>query len=487
MFSETDALSSPCNVFQVTPMTTLAVGLGMNLMLKQQSPATSNVRKNLFCRFTSKSPMAIRSDPGDQAAVISSDNAPEDDDDEDDLSLSIQATPLVKVEHKQSRAPPAPKPLAPSLRSFDFLAPAPAAPGSRPELLRSKSQVMLKRDASAAFITGPPRIVGAKGRQIAHWSSKPSSPAAVSAVFGKRNLISMPASRSLQDSPSSTAGRQVDDMLISPEMPARKRNCLRATVSDSQLMPVSDQLSSQQCFIPKPPAPLRLPSFDESQPSLPTKPGVIPLVTASTVADLLKGKFGKRTYYIIDCRFPYEYEGGHIRSALNVNSYEQLHNIFLKSHERIGKDVIIIFHCEFSSQRAPQMAQDLRNKDRKFNEHNYPSLFYPELYVLEGGYKDFFLTHKEHCTPQEYVTMHDRGYIKECRQQLATRKISLERSRSYSDAESLRAELARRKSITLQTGGLLSFRSVPSILAVPTSLDIAPSAVEEATPTCMEL
>lgn len=32
----------------------------------------------------------------------------------------------------------------------------------------------------------------------------------------------------------------------------------------------------------------------------------------------------------------------------------------------------------------------LRNKDRDVHYHMYPKLFYPELYLIEGGYKAFF-------------------------------------------------------------------------------------------------
>lgn len=52
------------------------------------------------------------------------------------------------------------------------------------------------------------------------------------------------------------------------------------------------------------------------------------------------------------------------------------------------KRVLLIFHCEFSSERGPRMCRFIRKRDRAINE--YPRLHYPELYILKGGYKEFF-------------------------------------------------------------------------------------------------
>lgn len=52
------------------------------------------------------------------------------------------------------------------------------------------------------------------------------------------------------------------------------------------------------------------------------------------------------------------------------------------------KRVVLIFHCEFSSERGPRMCRFVRKRDRAMNE--YPRLHYPELYILKGGYKEFF-------------------------------------------------------------------------------------------------
>uniref|UniRef100_H3BDC8 M-phase inducer phosphatase n=1 Tax=Latimeria chalumnae TaxID=7897 RepID=H3BDC8_LATCH len=136
-------------------------------------------------------------------------------------------------------------------------------------------------------------------------------------------------------------------------------------------------------------------------------------ITGEMMAAMLCGEFLGliEKYYIIDCRYPYEYDGGHIMGALNLYRQDDIFNFFLKDpifptseHKRI----ILLFHCEFSSERGPKMCRFLRGEDRNINE--YPSLYYPELYVLKGGYKKFFHEFKEFCEPQAYCPMHHEDF-----------------------------------------------------------------------------
>ncbi|XP_057346901.1 M-phase inducer phosphatase 3 isoform X3 [Manis pentadactyla] len=146
-------------------------------------------------------------------------------------------------------------------------------------------------------------------------------------------------------------------------------------------------------------------------------------VNPETVAALLAGKFQDliEKFYIIDCRYPYEYLGGHIQGALNLYSQEELYNFFLKKPIApldIQKRIIIMFYCEFSSERGPRMCRSLREEDRSLNQ--YPALYYPELYVLKGGYRDFFPEYLELCEPQSYCPMHHQDHKAEllrCRSQ----------------------------------------------------------------------
>ncbi|KAF1595470.1 M-phase inducer phosphatase 2, partial [Eudyptes moseleyi] len=78
-----------------------------------------------------------------------------------------------------------------------------------------------------------------------------------------------------------------------------------------------------------------------------------------------------------------------------------------------SKRVIVIFHCEFSSERGPRMCRFVREKDRACNE--YPHLHYPELYVLKGGYREFFPQYQTHCEPQDYRPMHHEDFKEDLR------------------------------------------------------------------------
>ncbi|XP_034297498.1 M-phase inducer phosphatase 3 isoform X8 [Pantherophis guttatus] len=128
---------------------------------------------------------------------------------------------------------------------------------------------------------------------------------------------------------------------------------------------------------------------------------------------LLHNKFQSliEKFYIIDCRYPYEYLGGHIKEALNIHRQDDLFELFLRKPmlpSSPQKRLILVFHCEFSSERGPKMCRYLREEDRAMNE--YPALHYPELYVLQGGYKEFFLENKELCEPQSYCPMDHQDF-----------------------------------------------------------------------------
>jgi hypothetical protein len=138
-------------------------------------------------------------------------------------------------------------------------------------------------------------------------------------------------------------------------------------------------------------------------------------INAQTLIDVLNNGYSSEieNVYLIDCRYPYEYEGGHIQSAKNLYTRTQIYNEFFHKPIQLNdpsKRNIFIFHCEFSSERAPSLLRYFRSEDRIIHEKSYPELHYPEIYLLEGGYKAFHEYSKELCIPNQYRTMVDVDY-----------------------------------------------------------------------------
>uniref|UniRef100_A0A182VQL5 protein-tyrosine-phosphatase n=1 Tax=Anopheles minimus TaxID=112268 RepID=A0A182VQL5_9DIPT len=145
-------------------------------------------------------------------------------------------------------------------------------------------------------------------------------------------------------------------------------------------------------------------------------------ISGDTMARLVRGDYHDKiaSFKIIDCRYPYEFEGGHIRGAKNLYTQEQIIDELIKSKTESPNVVscqdgamrrhIVVFHCEFSSERGPKLSRFLRNHDRTLNADSYPALHYPEMYLLHGGYKEFFKAHADLCDPIAYRPMLDPEY-----------------------------------------------------------------------------
>lgn len=155
-----------------------------------------------------------------------------------------------------------------------------------------------------------------------------------------------------------------------------------------------------------------LPCFDSPR-------DAIKRISPMTMTRVLAGEFAHlhNRLLIVDCRYPYEYHGGHIPGATNVCDLDTIDRVLF--HEANLNDShadVIIFHCEFSSERAPRMALHVRNLDRMSNAENYPHLHYPQIYVLDGGYKNFFIQYPGQCEPPgQYVPMRNAGHRDELR------------------------------------------------------------------------
>ncbi|KAB0391093.1 hypothetical protein E2I00_008973, partial [Balaenoptera physalus] len=156
-------------------------------------------------------------------------------------------------------------------------------------------------------------------------------------------------------------------------------------------------------------------------------------ISPETMVALLTGKFSNivERFVIVDCRYPYEYEGGHIKTAVNLPLERDAETFLLQSPITpcsLDKRIILVFHCEFSSERGPRMCRFIRERDRASND--YPSLYYPEMYILKGGYKEFFPQHPTFCEPQDYRPMNHEAFKDELKTfRLKTRSWAGERSR----------------------------------------------------------
>jgi M-phase inducer tyrosine phosphatase len=56
-------------------------------------------------------------------------------------------------------------------------------------------------------------------------------------------------------------------------------------------------------------------------------------------------------------------------------------------------------------------------------------LDYPEVYVLEGGYKKFYEEYKDRCHPQGYIEMAHENHIEDCK----SSRREFKKARSFRD------------------------------------------------------
>jgi hypothetical protein len=122
---------------------------------------------------------------------------------------------------------------------------------------------------------------------------------------------------------------------------------------------VMHQVSETTRLNPSPP-PDDLDSLSGSM--LPTVPRPkipdLKCIEMQTLCSLMDGswkdKFSK--FIVVDCRFGYEYSGGHVRSAVHCPEPKDVITQFFKDPPPMSSlPVCVVFHCEFSKNRAPKM------------------------------------------------------------------------------------------------------------------------------------
>lgn len=159
----------------------------------------------------------------------------------------------------------------------------------------------------------------------------------------------------------------------------------------------------------------------------------LPAIDVQTMHAILSGEYrdAVRNLVVVDCRFPYEFDGGHIRDAINIHREDTIVSHFFDGRvPRFASNTTIVFHCEFSSCRGPEAMKLVRAHDRSLDK--WPKLIYPEMYLLEGGYKKFFLHSTQHCVPPAYRLMEDPNYAAEMALMLRERQRRVQWRRNKS-------------------------------------------------------
>jgi M-phase inducer tyrosine phosphatase len=121
-------------------------------------------------------------------------------------------------------------------------------------------------------------------------------------------------------------------------------------------------------------------------------------IRADTFCSLFDRHPAFSKFVVVDCRTKGEYDGGHIKGAIRCHPFER---DFDALYSRIyDPDALIIFHCEFSAYRAP--AAIVRFHEQHGMAGRDPATLH--AFVLDGGYSQFWPSHKEYC---------DGGYTSE--------------------------------------------------------------------------
>ena len=75
------------------------------------------------------------------------------------------------------------------------------------------------------------------------------------------------------------------------------------------------------------------------------------------------------------------------------------------------------------------MLRHIRNLDRKLHAATYPELHYPQVFLLEGGYKKFFQEEPACCEPRAYCPMAQKEHEDECRRSFKDLRTSMRKSK----------------------------------------------------------
>lgn len=306
-----------------------------------------------------------------------------------------------------------------------------AAAGSHAPKTPQTPELMSMLLSKQSLLDNNTTPLGVGGRAF----KRPEAPAFSSPTHSKRfKAAASPASLS---SSSHAAGKENQPSPTPLPMSATvaaaaapTRHLIRKSISmnDASIMSALARSSTEPDLIGDFSKPFALPLMEGRHRDLKS-------ISAATMAKLLRGDYAEQvaSFRVIDCRYPYEFEGGHIAGAENLYTQEDVLRELVHpqagrqasvsdattaptatasgtSASNAGKRHIVVFHCEFSSERGPKLSRFLRNHDRQCNTNVYPALHYPEVYLLHGGYKEFYEQNAALCAPIAYRPMLDPAY-----------------------------------------------------------------------------
>ncbi|TKR86497.1 hypothetical protein L596_011081 [Steinernema carpocapsae] len=137
-------------------------------------------------------------------------------------------------------------------------------------------------------------------------------------------------------------------------------------------------------------------------------------ISGECLAELM-GSMSEETflekYIVIDCRYPYEYEGGHVKVAWchQRPRHARARKVFLRyrqSHPLSNPDFLLRIQPETRTlYGAPAAQAGPRNQP-------LPQLDYQEIYLLDRGYKKLYEADKllSICEPQSYTAMDNPAF-----------------------------------------------------------------------------
>ncbi|KAJ2994480.1 cell division cycle- protein [Globomyces sp. JEL0801] len=233
-----------------------------------------------------------------------------------------------------------------NLKNSTFKSPIISNPFNDDELCQSPTlfkKIPLKFPDQNCLKPPRPCLFTKKSMKLSHWNSRKSVKGAKQHSL---NVIPMSSKRREMDQSPLAESRDGSPANLHPRKIRRSLTFGGVDSSAKNISSVMHPVLADDPFC-KSPEPL-LPSFL-------VKKDMIRRINVETLVDIIEGKYQDLfdEFHLMDCRYPYEYNGGHVNGAKNVTSVSDIESMFFSTPST--KRTVIVFHCEYSIQRAPQM------------------------------------------------------------------------------------------------------------------------------------